>query len=353
MGNFICNDITQGDLLIIKSKHETIKKLNPKIKKIIFENSSNCEHTKILLNDNLYVQSIDLSALLYHEHLDELPSGLVKLYLPRDYNIIIKTIPKKLEELRCSCVYYSSLCQSVSNNIPTNLKILRLLSLSYNDDKITNMFFNTNLMELEFESDCLITNTVFDNLPNKLVKLKLPDYSNCDLTNLPKSLEYLILGKEHTYNLDMLPESIIFIEFPELSNTSYKLNVPLHNLPHGVEYLNLQFQNKYTESISNLPDTIKYLEIGEYELEIKKLPANLKFLCICTLVQFKYVKNIINPITNKNAKCYELVNIGKFNIENNIQITIPTNLTQITWWDLDSSVYTNVKDLEFGYWIEQ
>lgn len=353
MGNFISDDNTQEDLLIIKSRHETIKKLNPKIKKIIFNSSSECERTKILLNDNLYVQSIDLSKLSYYEDLNELPSNLKKLFLPRNYNKKIKTIPKKLEELNCSCDYYLLLCNSVSNDIPTNLKILRLLSSSYNNNKITNIFFNPNLLELEFESDCMLTNIVLNNLPNKLIKLKLPDYSNCDLANLPTNLKYLILGKEYTYNLDMLPESIIFIEFPELSDTLYKLNVLLHNLPRGLEHLNLQFQNKYMQSISNLPDAIKYLEIGEYELEIKKLPANLEVLSICTLVQFKHIKNIINPITNKNIKCYELVNIGKFNIENNIQITIPTNLTRITWWDLNSSVYTFVKNPELGYWMEQ
>jgi hypothetical protein len=49
----------------------------------------------------------------------------------------------------------------------------------------------------------------------------------------------------------------------------------LDNLPSQLKHLNLQFQNKYSHPISNLPNSLEHLELGEYELEIGKLPTNL------------------------------------------------------------------------------
>jgi len=76
-----------------------------------------------------------------------------------------------------------------------------------------------------------------------------------------------------------------------------------------------------------------------YKLKIQRLPNNLIELVIASPVKF----NLTVP-NNKTiqTKYYKLEKIGKYNIENNIEIEIPSNLSMITWWDKNASVYKSI-----------
>ncbi len=79
-------------------------------------------------------------------------------------------------------------------------------------------------------------------------------------------------------------------------------------------------------------------------------------MIIATPVQFILIElEIFQPINSnkkKNIGYYKLDKIGKYNIENNILIPIPPNLSIITWWDGDMSVYTFKKCPDNNLWFE-
>jgi hypothetical protein len=244
-------------------------------------------------------------------------------------------------------------------NIPNTLKILHINQSSIVPDDNYNLetiILPENLEELyfNFEQDYIPTHIFYqrfikliDNLPTKLKILKLPSFWNERLINLPTTLEKLYLGIKYNQSLDFLPESIKHIEFVEF----YRFNQPIDNLPYGVEYLNLEFQNKYSHTINNLPNSIKYLELGEYELKIDKLPKELEELQIASIVKFELIENIDSNL-NSEIKKYKLLYIGNYNVENNINIEIPSNLKKIVWWDCDASVYEYEKNQNDEYWIK-
>ncbi len=70
------------------------------------------------------------------------------------------------------------------------------------------------------------------------------------------------------------------------------------------------------------------------------------------MAKFECVGYYHDTSTNKIIKYYQLVTIGKYNIENNVQVQIPNGLKKITWWDLKSSVYTFIKIPGEKFWIE-
>ena len=366
MGNIFFTNLS--DELVVKSPYEKpIKDIGEKIKKITFD--SKCyENPKILLSDNFTVETICfLKKYSYHGSLENLPPNLINLFLTNNYYARINNFPPFLQVLYCSDEFFIR-----QTNIPDTLKKLKIVQSSiipdddyngdyYNGDDNSVLSLPKNLEELEFSYDYTDrpNNTyvnkltkLFNNLPKKLKILKIPNFWNEPLLNLPTSLEKLYLGIQFNQPLDLLPESIKLIEFPE----GYKFNKPVDNLPSQLEYLNLQFQNKYTHTISNLPDSIKYLEIGEYELEIGKLPTKLNKLVIASPVKFDFVEYEIVKVSGKeniNNCYYKLMYIGRYNIDNKILISIPPNLSSITWWDGDMSVYTYIKCSNNDLWYKQ
>lgn len=358
MGNIIC--INQSDELVIGSKYKgPIKNLNNKIKKITFD-SKYYENPKILLSDNFTVETICFSKKFsYYGSLENLPPKLINLFLTNNYYQKINNFPPFLQVLSCSDEFFIR-----QTNIPDTLKILKILQSSVvpNDDHNNNNLpvLPENLEELYFSYYDMFRPSnsyynylikLFDGLPKTLKILKIPNFWNKPLLNLPTSLEKLYLGIQFNQSLDLLPESIKLIEFPE----GYKFDKPIDNLPSQLEYLNLQFQNKYTHTISNLPDSIEHLEVGEYELEIGKLPAKLKNLIIASPVKFDFVKYNIVQVSGKEnitTNYYRLMNIGKYNIENNISFSILPDLLSITYWDGKMSVYTYKKCSNNDLWYK-
>jgi len=367
MGNIFCLD--KSTVLIINTtSNKPIKNLHPRIKKIKFHPNSKC-YPKLLLDDNLTIETIDLSKIFYYtEELENLPPRLENLYLSDVKNKLIKNFPQNLRILECGDEFYFI----NQTKIPNTIKKLKLTQSGISSDiiieySILPTFLPENLEELYFEYEDGYTPEqeyleflikLFDNLPDNLRILKIPNFWNYPLSNLPLTLEKIYLGIEFNQELNSLPESIVFMEFVE----QYKFNKSLNDLPSQLEYLNLGFQNKYHHSISNLPNSIKYLELGEYKLCIEKLPTQLVELHIASPVIFiPIVDEKINIIEasnklekqDKKIQYYQLEEIGEYNIKNNIFIKIPENLSKIVYWDGDSSVYEFNKSSDNNLWYEK
>ena len=356
MGHYFSQSKVENDTYIVKT-NEPITNLDIKITKIKFDSY---RKVQILLDNNLTVETIDLTKCsFYRESLEHLPPKLKNFLSNNTIWKKIENFPQYLESLTCSDEFYIR-----QTKIPKTLKKLILTSscIYPNDNFIPDKIeIPENLEELYFnyEYDEFKTNylniliKLFENLPPDLKILKIPDFWNYPLINLPTKLEKLYVGKEFSQSLDLLPESIKHIEFVE----DMKFDKSLDNLPSQLEYLNLQFQNECNVTISNLPNSIKYLELGTYELEIGKLPDELVELKIASCVKFDFVKfDTVEIFENKKKefkqiKYYELKLIGKYNIKNNFKILIPYNLSKITWYD-DVSTYTFIKCLENDLWFE-
>ena len=355
MGNII-SSIESDELVINYQLNEPIKNIPERIKKIKFH--SNCTgKLQISLKNNLTVESIYLSKLNTHiESLENLPCMLKHLYLNNIYYKKINNFPCNLEILECTYEFFFR-----QINIPNTLKKLAIKNsfVVPNDSFILKQISLPEYLEelyFQYESDYepnysnhLIK--LFENLPNTLKVLRIPGFWNNALINLPSQLEKLYIGIKYNQTLDFLPESIKYIEFIE----QCIFDKPLNNLPSKLEYINLQFQNEYINTISNLPDSIKYLELGEYELEIGKLPSKLVELIIASPVKFNYFKYGVINLPNgllKQTNFYELKSIGKYNIENNIMIKIPADLSTIKYWDGHSSVYEYKKCSNSHLWYK-
>lgn len=350
-----------NDTLIVIN-NISIKNVNSKIKKIIFD--SNCDgNPQLLLDDNLTIETIDMRKKYYYDgSLEHLPPKLINLYLNNSIWKKIENFPQSLKNLNCTDEFYFR-----QTNIPVTLKKLIIIQSGIKPDDnfvLGTLNLPENLEELsfeyedEYEPNSFYLNNLsklFNNLPKNLKILNIPSFWNNPLLNLPTKLEVLYLGIKYNQSLDFLPESIKHIEFVE----GCKFNKPLHNLPSQLEHLNLQFQNKCTYTISNLPNSIKYLEIGEYELEIGKLPTELIELAIASPVKFNYAKTeFVKKLNDKNnlvftqTKYYILSLVGKYNIQNNITIKIPSNLSVVTWWDGKYSTYKFKKCPNNNLWFE-
>lgn len=344
--------LSRQDVLIINSK-ESIKKLTLFVKKIIFEIPFEID-LKFLLRDNLNIETIQIK-YIYKFKIEYLPSNLKNLDLSIYFNENIENLSENLECLTCSDIFLIN-----QKNIPINLKKLIIIESFFEfendcDYDFKNIIKQRNLEKLSFYNNSKFKpndnflekyKILFDNLPNTIKILKIPDFYNLPLLNLPIFLEELHLGINFNQNLDNLPESIKHIGFSKLSN----YNKPLFNLPSQLEYLNLEFKNKYCHSIKNLPDSIKFLELGEYELKIYKLPEKIIKLSIYGPVKFKIETK---KFDNNHEQLYELLYIGKYNIENKFYIKIPIHLSQITCIDNNSNVINYKKNTNNNYWLKE
>lgn len=116
------------------------------------------------------------------------------------------------------------------------------------------------------------------NLPNTLIYLRLPRTIHGNLDNLPASLVGLVFYNSsscHNYKmgLNMLPRGLRYLVLQG------RVECELTNLPSNLEILNLG-ADEYTQTLNCLPDSVKYLTLGNSGIPITKLPNSLKELSI-------------------------------------------------------------------------
>ena len=175
------------------------------------------------------------------------------------------------------------------NNILSKYKKLTISDKHFNSP-IDNIPSNIEYIHIIENNDF---NQPLDNLPYNLQELLI--YSNNfnqSLSNLPAGLEILELWCGNFNNpLNNLPESLKDLLI-HTDNLLYDLN----NLPRNLVKLCFRTYEPYNISITNLPNTIKQLQLGfAFQSKIFHLPDQLQFLSL----HEKYkLSNLLTHIPN-------------------------------------------------------
>jgi len=288
--------------------------------------------------------------------LDNLPTGLKKLYLPKSYCYELDNLPLEIEDL---ILYIDNNYVQLLSCLPESLKKLMIIAQKYdNINKVNINCYNLpNGLEkllLDGNIDCELNNlprnlntlylpqkykNMIHNLPNKLEVLSIPiDYkylrdifSSINTVKLKK----LIIGpkyKNHlhttsSFDLKSIPASIEEIEFGNNFNQS------LTYLPSGLKKITFGFNFNYSIG-DNLPNSIEYLEFGfNFNNTITKYPSNLKIL--------KFGRNYSLETNNLPNGLIELEINERFN---NKLSNLPPTLEILKFNEL--SEYSNIDKLE-------
>jgi hypothetical protein len=174
----------------------------------------------------------------YLKLLENLPKTLELLYLPENYNYQIE-LPKKLK------ILYANQYFIFQNKLPKKLVTLKATPYYLNQMDNKKIKFPKYLQEL-----MLIYNYNFDldNLPNTLVYLELPEkYSNKII--FPQSLKKLFFWQNSPIK-NNIPEFIeeLFINFSK--EIDDKANY-IENVPVGIKKISVDFEKniKYIKKI--------------------------------------------------------------------------------------------------------
>lgn len=112
-------------------------------------------------------------------------------------------------------------------------------------------------------------NKLLDNLPKKIIYLKLGDSFNQKVDNLPNSLTYLKFGWHFNQNVDNLPNSLTHLKFG--SDFSQKVD----NLPYSLTHLTLGID--FDQSVDNLPNSLTHLKLKtDFNRSLNNLPSSIK-----------------------------------------------------------------------------
>jgi len=329
--------------------------------------------------------------------LDNLPTGLKKLYLPKSYCYELDNLPLEIEDL---ILYIDNNYVQLLSCLPESLKKLMIIAQKYdNINKVNINCYNLpNGLEkllLDGNIDCELNNlprnlntlylpqkykNMIHNLPNKLEVLSIPiDYkylrdifssintvklkkliigpkyknhlhttSSFDLKSIPASIEEIEFGNNFNQSLTYLPSGLKKITFG--FNFNYSIG---DNLPNSIEYL--EFGNNFNQSLTylpsglkkitfgfnfnysigdNLPNSIEYLEFGfNFNNTITKYPSNLKIL--------KFGRNYSLETNNLPNGLIELEINERFN---NKLSNLPPTLEILKFNEL--SEYSNIDKLE-------
>ena len=143
--------------------------------------------------------------------------------------------------------------------------------------------------------------SLFD-LPDTVEEIIFPTMSefNRKITRYPKNLKKIVFGSKFNQKLnfcmensklehiefsssskfnksiDNLPESIKIIRFNSGMSKNYNFNMPIHKLPKNIVELHLP--ENYTGRLPKLPESLKYLSLGYYN--ITEIPNNVIWMKI-------------------------------------------------------------------------
>jgi len=148
----------------------------------------------------------------------------------------------------------------------------RMASVDVDEPEIKQWPPNLKYLILHYYSYSL------SSLPNSLLYLRLPATINDALVNLPASLLALVFGTSRSchnfkYQLHNLPYNLRYLALPG------RVQCDLEHLPSMLEVLDLG-ADEYTQTLNALPDTIRYLTLGNSAVPITKLPNALEELNI-------------------------------------------------------------------------
>lgn len=130
---------------------------------------------------------------------------------------------------------------------------------------------HSNEFSYDVEKNIYWRGSVFNKSVDLLseTKLKFIEFGskfNKSISNLPETLETLILSSEFNQPLDNLPINLIYLSLYDCLKFDYNLDY----LPEGLKTLILP-ENYYYKPINNLPIGTKVLNLSQYQSNNKKL----------------------------------------------------------------------------------
>lgn len=223
--------IDDSSLNGIKKKKIIINFMNSKdvIYEIVLQNIEIKDLVKNIYKKNISTIEIQFSSRaigLYQ--IDIFPKFIKKLNLQFNFNCeILKYLPEDLEHL----IIFNNLneIKTELNNLPTKLKELVLIKISYN--------LSLDYLPLSLEKLVLLLNNEynhsFDNLPSNLNYLEICFYVFIDekilsLNNLPEKIQHIKLRKPNGFIINKYPSNLKLLELCSKNKIT--------NVPKNIEF---------------------------------------------------------------------------------------------------------------------
>lgn len=231
-------------------------------------------------------------------------------------------------------------------NLPPKLKVIRF-SNSFNQ-KLPEL--PSTLEEIHFGSQF---NHPINNLPSELKKLSLGKEFNQELYNLPIGLKHLSIRVEKLITLDLsnLPESLEYLNIVSHTIDNHNTNSELlsnllSNLPNGLK--NLAVSNSDYYNLDNLPDSIECLSLFNLTKIPNKFPSSAKNLTIEFGTVVPNPNNMMLDLSNTNIV---MLVLSSKSYNQRRKLIFPENL-EILVFDNDYynfiTLPTKIKYLFFG-----
>ena len=194
---------------------------------------------------------------------NQLPSSLLELIMPRDYNLGIDNLPRNLKTLQTGQYFNQRI-----DSLPQSLNELVL------GDEFNQPIDNPPLMLTNLTIGNRF-NRPIDNLPLTLTNLIIGNCFNKRIDNIPLTLTHLTLGDSFNKKIDSLSK-LIHLTYLSLGD---EFDRPINSLPTSLETLNLG--NDFDQEIDILPANLTTLSLGsKFDQPIKFLPPTLEYLMI-------------------------------------------------------------------------
>lgn len=172
-------------------------------------------------------------------------------------------------------------------------------------------FLTDKVKWIIFTEGCEITNSLSENIPYTVEGIVFMDNTSyrSNLDNLPNTIKYLVFEPECDFKsaIDNLPNGLIYLEIK-----SRYFSESVSNLPQSLEVLILG--EGFKSPIENLPESLKYLKLERHTNKIKSLPKSLKvFTNMCDNLDFIDKLNPLEKLT------WLEINLSKLNKEIDIR----------------------------------
>lgn len=308
---FIENEMDENKYYFMRSSNfnQSVNNLPLSIKEIIFGYKFNCEVNKLpaliskIKFGTCFNQSVNnLPPLLkelnfgdnFNQPVNNLPRLIENLEFGLSFNQSVNKLPIFIKNLNLSGFFHKSI-----NKLPNSIIELRLGE--YYKNKIKRLPDNLEYLIFNYNSRYIHPIPFHDKLKylkvGKNFKQKINFNNNLHTLgycfpmtdkNIPYSIKSLCLYDNNQNILDNLPNTIEELEF-ELDFTSDD-ELELNNLPNSIKKINLK-EVLIPIILDNLPESVEHILLPKfYELEINKLPSNIKII-ECNK-NYKFVKSL-------------------------------------------------------------
>ena len=229
------------------------------------------------------------------------------------------------EKLTVFCDMYKDSVYKDSEFMQDN-EIMQLLIMKYLPENLESISLLNAFNEPLSENFKTMTN---------LISLKLGNFFNSSLNNLPKNLKYIDIGNSFNSSLNNLPKNLEYI------NIGNSFNKPLsENFKTMTKLTSLILGDSFNSSLNNLPENLVYIKLGDSFNE--QLPENFKTMTKLTSLILGYS---FNSSLNNLPKNLEYINIGNsFNKPLPENFKTKTKLTSLILGDSFNSSLNNLPE---------